>query len=171
MVGLAAPPLTAFFMSTGRCDLSSRIPTMSHVSPALIILCLSYKHRRHRAQSEHAEHSIPLAGALFYGMSGCFTTPVSGLPMISPCNTGGLDIKRNVGALTQVASVVYLDAPSGVGLSYSDTHTDYDTNDTRTAHDSNIFLRKFFALYPSFAHNDFYISGMLLTCNCLWTNI
>ena len=91
--------------------------------------------------------------------------------MVSPCNTGGLDIKRNRGALTQIANVVYLDAPSGVGFSYSDTHTDYVTNDTRTAHDNNIFLRKFFALYPSFAPNDFYISGMLLTCNCLWTEI
>ena len=144
---------------------------MSHVSLALFMLCRPYRHKRHLAQSEPAEHSILLGGALFYGLSGCCTTPISGMPTVSICYTGGLDIKRNTGALTQIANVLYLDAPSGVGLSYSDTHADYVTNDTRTAHDNNIFLRKFFALYPGFVHNDFYISGMLLTCVCLWTSI
>ena len=97
-------------------------------------------------------------------MSGYSINPVSGMLRSFFCDTDGLDIKRNMGALTQVANVLYLDAPSGVGLSYSDTQADYITNDTGTAHDSNIFLRKFFALYPGFLHNDFYISGMLLTC-------
>ena len=91
---------------------------------------------------------------------------VIGIAAVSFWLAGGLDIRRNTGALTQVANVLYLDAPSAVGLSYSDTHANYVTNDTRTAHDSNTFFRKFFALYPGFVHNDFYISGMLLMCIC-----
>lgn len=56
--------------------------------------------------------------------------------------------------------MLYLDSPSGVGLSYSDNKRDYVTNDTRTAHDSNVFLRKFFSLYTDYASHDFYISGV-----------
>ena len=55
--------------------------------------------------------------------------------------------------------MLYLDSPSGVGLSYSETEEDYVTNDTHTAHDSNIFLREFFRQYEAFAKHPFYISG------------
>lgn len=74
----------------------------------------------------------------------------------------GVDITRNIGAWSKVANVLYLDSPSGVGLSYSSEAQDYVTNDTATARDSNYFLRKFFNLYPDFASHDFYISGMSL---------
>ncbi len=74
--------------------------------------------------------------------------------------SGGLDITCNVGAWSKVANVLYLDSPSGVGMSFSGVEQDYITNDTATAHDSNIFLRKFFTLYPDFASHDFYISGV-----------
>ncbi len=67
---------------------------------------------------------------------------------------------QNIGAWSKVANVLYLDSPSGVGLSYSSEAQDYVTNDTATASDSNVFLRKFFRLYPDFASHDFYISGM-----------
>ena len=74
----------------------------------------------------------------------------------------GLDITQNIGAWSKVANVLYLDSPSGVGLSYSSEALDYVSNDTATARDSNVFLRKFFDLYPDFASHDFYISGMSL---------
>lgn len=48
---------------------------------------------------------------------------------------------------------------TAVGLSYSDNHADYATNDTATAADSHRFLRQFFTLYPHLQANDFYISG------------
>jgi serine carboxypeptidase-like clade 1 len=48
---------------------------------------------------------------------------------------------------------------AAVGLSYSDNHADYSTNDTATAADSHRFLRQLFTLYPHFLHNDFYIAG------------
>ena len=44
-------------------------------------------------------------------------------------------------------------------MSYSETHSDYTTNDTHTAQDSNSFIRGFLKHYPAYAKNDFYIIG------------
>jgi hypothetical protein len=41
-----------------------------------------------------------------------------------------------------VSSVIYLDSPSGVGLSYSKNVSDYETGDLKTAADSHTFLLK-----------------------------
>ncbi len=59
----------------------------------------------------------------------------------------------------QEASMLYVDSPAGVGLSYSGTKEDYRTNDTHTAQDLNAFLRAFFTRYDAFSKLDFYISG------------
>lgn len=42
----------------------------------------------------------------------------------------------------QVSSVLYLDSPAGVGLSYSANESDYTTGDLKTATDSHTFLLK-----------------------------
>jgi serine carboxypeptidase-like clade 1 len=80
-------------------------------------------------------------------------------PFRALLSAGGLSIVPNPGAWSQAASIIYLDSPAGVGLSYSETEDDYLTNDTRTAQDSNIFLRKFFAEYEGFAKLPFYLAG------------
>ena len=68
-------------------------------------------------------------------------------------------------AWSTVASVIYLDSPAGVGLSYSETHSDYVTNDTYTAADADAFLRRFFRRFPEFLRNHLYIAGTNLpTC-------
>lgn len=60
---------------------------------------------------------------------------------------------------SKVSSVIYLDSPAGVGLSYSTTKEDYITGDLKTASDSHAFLLKWFDLYPEFLENPFYIAG------------
>ncbi|KAL7081806.1 hypothetical protein ACP275_14G061600 [Erythranthe tilingii] len=60
---------------------------------------------------------------------------------------------------TKVSSIIYLDSPAGVGLSYSRNESDYVTGDLKTAFDSHSFLLKWFELYPEFLSNPFYISG------------
>ena len=62
-------------------------------------------------------------------------------------------------ASLQIANVIYLDSPSGVGLSYSESVTDYVTNDTQTALDTLTFLEAFFREFPEFVGNRFYITG------------
>nr|CAB3459646.1 unnamed protein product [Digitaria exilis] len=60
---------------------------------------------------------------------------------------------------SKVSSVIYLDSPAGVGLSYSKNVSDYETGDLKTAADSHTFLLKWFQLYPEFLKNPFYIAG------------
>lgn len=58
-----------------------------------------------------------------------------------------------------IANTLYLEAPVGVGFSYSDDKADYITNDDKTAQDNVQALMKFFDLYPEYRKNDFYITG------------
>jgi len=69
------------------------------------------------------------------------------------------NLTLNPNSWNKVANMIYLDSPCGVGLSYSTNQNDYITNDTVTAHDSHNFLLNFFAAFPEFKNNDFYISG------------
>jgi carboxypeptidase C (cathepsin A) len=55
------------------------------------------------------------------------------------------------------ANVLYLESPVGVGYSYS-TSPLYNTDNT-TADNSYTFLKAFFAQYPEFQSNEFYIMG------------
>ncbi|GJN37084.1 hypothetical protein PR202_gb26006 [Eleusine coracana subsp. coracana] len=58
-----------------------------------------------------------------------------------------------------VSSMLYLDSPAGVGMSYSLNRSDYTTGDLKTAADAHKFLLKWFELYPELQSNPFYISG------------
>lgn len=57
----------------------------------------------------------------------------------------------------QVSSVIYLDSPSGVGMSYSKNVSDYETGDLKTAADSHTFLLKVY----------FFIRKILLIFTCI----
>ncbi|KAI3853691.1 hypothetical protein MKW98_025208 [Papaver atlanticum] len=73
---------------------------------------------------------------------------------------GGLpQLQLNPYSWSKVSNIIYLDAPYGVGMSYSNNKSDYITGDTKTAIDSHAFLLKWFELYPEFLMNPFYISG------------
>ena len=59
----------------------------------------------------------------------------------------------------QVANVVFLEAPAGVGFSYADTPDGIKHNDTSTAEDNLAAMEDFFQNFPEFKNNDFFISG------------
>lgn len=74
--------------------------------------------------------------------------------------SGGLPkLHLNPSSWSKVSSVIYLDSPAGVGLSYSNNKTDYITGDLKTASDSHTFLLKWFELYPEFLSNPFFVTG------------
>eukprot|EP01092_Planopodium_desertum_P011663 TRINITY_DN5356_c0_g1_i3.p1 TRINITY_DN5356_c0_g1~~TRINITY_DN5356_c0_g1_i3.p1 ORF type:complete len:338 (-),score=54.38 TRINITY_DN5356_c0_g1_i3:39-1052(-) len=54
--------------------------------------------------------------------------------------------------------MIYLEAPCGVGFSYSNDGT-YTTGDDQTALDNFNFVKGFLTLFPQFASNDFFVSG------------
>ncbi|KAL1292041.1 hypothetical protein HN51_060504 [Arachis hypogaea] len=60
---------------------------------------------------------------------------------------------------SKVSNIIYLDSPAGVGFSYAKNESAYETGDIRVAHDTHVFLLKWFQLYPEFQHNQFFLAG------------
>ncbi|KAG2426414.1 hypothetical protein HYH02_014773 [Chlamydomonas schloesseri] len=70
-----------------------------------------------------------------------------------------VSLRKNPYAWSKVANMIFLDSPAGVGLSYSEHASDYVVDDGRTAADADAFLRGWFARFPQYQSNDFYVSG------------
>ncbi|GFR49252.1 hypothetical protein Agub_g11267, partial [Astrephomene gubernaculifera] len=70
-----------------------------------------------------------------------------------------VQLRSNPFAWNKVANMLFLDSPAGVGMSYSGHAGDYEVDDDRTAADADAFLRGWFARFPQFGDNDFYVSG------------
>ncbi|CAL5066539.1 unnamed protein product [Urochloa decumbens] len=72
----------------------------------------------------------------------------------------GESLLLNEYAWNKAANVLFLDAPAGVGFSYSNTSSDLlVVGDNITAHDSYTFLVKWFERFPQYKYRDFYIAG------------
>ena len=63
----------------------------------------------------------------------------------------------------KVANVVFMEAPCGVGFSYSNSseydRSDYKNNDEGTADDNYDFIQAFLSRFPSYRGNDLYITS------------
>jgi len=93
------------------------------------------------------------------GGPGCST--VDGLLMQHGpfmMNDDGATLRKNPYSWNKVANMLYVDAPAGVGFSYSDDG-DYVTSDDQTSLDNYWALKDFFQKYPEFAANEFFIGA------------
>ncbi|GLJ12297.1 hypothetical protein SUGI_0188230 [Cryptomeria japonica] len=96
------------------------------------------------------------------GGPGCSSLGYGAMLEIGPfrVNPDCRTLSVNPYAWNQVANTLFLEAPAGVGFSYSNTSADYKENgDKRTAEDSFAFLVKWFERFPQYKHRDFYIAG------------
>lgn len=56
--------------------------------------------------------------------------------------------------------MLFLESPTGVGFSYSNTTSDYRSNgDRSTANDNYVFLVNWLERFPEYKERDFYIAG------------
>nr|XP_043630087.1 serine carboxypeptidase 1-like [Erigeron canadensis] len=75
-------------------------------------------------------------------------------------NSDGKTLFMNDYAWSNVANMLFLESPAGVGFSYSNTTSDYDhSGDKNTADDSYIFLINWLERFPQYKNSDFYITG------------
>ncbi|KAF5176497.1 Serine carboxypeptidase-like, partial [Thalictrum thalictroides] len=75
-------------------------------------------------------------------------------------NSDGKTLYRNDYAWNNVANVIFLESPAGVGYSYSNTSSDYDkSGDKNTAKDAYAFLVNWLERFPQYKTRDFYITG------------
>lgn len=58
----------------------------------------------------------------------------------------------------QIANVLYLESPAGVGFSYSNDKS-YATNDTEVAQSNFEALQDFFRLFPEYKDNELFLTG------------
>ena len=87
----------------------------------------------------------------------------SGLAILAengPCHvnetTGSL--YNNPHSWNNVANVIYIDQPAGVGFSYGD-QAGYDHNETQVAEDMLHFMQAFYAAYPNYLQNKLFVYG------------
>jgi len=87
----------------------------------------------------------------------------SGLAILAengPCHvnetTGAL--YNNPHSWNNVANVIYIDQPAGVGFSYGDK-SGYDHNETQVGDDMYAFMQAFYAAYPQYKSNPLFVYG------------
>lgn len=64
----------------------------------------------------------------------------------------------NPNSWNKIANMIYLEAPAGVGYSWSNLKKPAYTDDS-SAEDNYLAVKKFFSLFGEYADNEFYISG------------
>eukprot|EP01084_Bolivina_argentea_P022707 42217_1 len=59
----------------------------------------------------------------------------------------------------KISNILYLDTPSGTGLSYSNNSNGYNCSDNKTTIINYMFLQKFFQIFTNFSNHNLYLSG------------
>ncbi|KAL8029495.1 hypothetical protein ABFS82_14G225300 [Erythranthe guttata] len=96
------------------------------------------------------------------GGPGCSSFGFGAMEELGPfrVNSDGKTLFRNNYAWNNVANVIFLESPVGVGFSYSNTSADYGSNgDSRTAVDAYTFLVNWLERFPQYKTRDFFITG------------
>ncbi|CAI9304092.1 unnamed protein product [Lactuca saligna] len=95
------------------------------------------------------------------GGPGCSSFGNGAMMELGPfrVNADNVTLSHNKYAWNNVANVLFLESPAGVGFSYSNTSSDYETGDIQTAQDSYTFLVNWLERFPEYKSRDFYITG------------
>jgi len=110
-----------------------------------------------------AENSKDLPLLLWLnGGPGCSSLAYGAMQELGPFRvlSDGKTLFTNEFAWNKAANVLFLESPAGVGFSYSNRTSDYNTSgDSRTALDSYWFVINWLERFPEYKNRDFYISG------------
>lgn len=96
------------------------------------------------------------------GGPGCSSIAYGASEELGPfrIHPDGWNLYLNPNSWNNVANILFLESPAGVGFSYSNTTSDiYTSGDQRTAADSYTFLVNWFERFPQYKFRDFYIAG------------
>jgi len=95
------------------------------------------------------------------GGPGCSSLGYGAFAELGPfrVNPDGETLSFNRYSWNRAANMLFLESPAGVGFSYSNTTSDYNTGDRRTAVDTYVFLVNWFRRFPQYKGRDFYIAG------------
>eukprot|EP00271_Cylindrocystis_brebissonii_P007287 TRINITY_DN20637_c0_g1_i1.p1 TRINITY_DN20637_c0_g1~~TRINITY_DN20637_c0_g1_i1.p1 ORF type:complete len:561 (+),score=126.22 TRINITY_DN20637_c0_g1_i1:226-1908(+) len=95
------------------------------------------------------------------GGPGCSSVGVGAIEELGPffTNKDATGLIQNFYSWNRVSNLLFVEAPIGVGFSYSNTSSDYVMGDEQTAYDTRIFLLNWLKLFPHYQGRDFFITG------------
>ncbi|KAM0834470.1 hypothetical protein ACQ4PT_063579 [Festuca glaucescens] len=97
------------------------------------------------------------------GGPGCSSLGYGAMTELGPfrVNPDGKTLSRNKHAWNNLANVIFLESPAGVGFSYAsnDKNNNDNVGDRRTAEDTFVFLLNWLERFPEYKGRDFYIAG------------
>ncbi|XP_042481615.1 serine carboxypeptidase-like 45 isoform X2 [Macadamia integrifolia] len=94
------------------------------------------------------------------GGPGCSSVGVGAFSEHGPFRTSGDRLVRNEYSWNKEANMLYLEAPVGVGFSYSINTSNYvGVDDEITARDNLIFLQRWFVKFPEYKCRDLFVTG------------
>ncbi|TVU09861.1 hypothetical protein EJB05_43358, partial [Eragrostis curvula] len=114
-------------------------------------------------ESAHDAASKPLLLWL-NGGPGCSSLGFGAMMELGPFRVNpdgdGKTLSRNKHAWNNLANVIFLESPAGVGFSVSWNMEDYiNVGDQRTAEDTYVFLVKWLERFPEYKGRDIYVTG------------
>ncbi|KAK6928798.1 Peptidase S10, serine carboxypeptidase [Dillenia turbinata] len=111
-------------------------------------------------EASNSKESLPLLLWL-NGGPGCSSLAYGAMQELGPfrVHSDGKTLYRNKYSWNNVANVLFLESPAGVGFSYSNTSSDYYCGDRKTADDNYLFILNWLERFPEYKDRDFYISG------------
>ncbi|KAJ3671607.1 hypothetical protein LUZ60_007686 [Juncus effusus] len=71
----------------------------------------------------------------------------------------GRGLRRNKKSWNKVSNLLFVESPAGVGWSYSNNTSDYNSGDVATANDMYIFLLRWFEKFPELKSRDLFLTG------------
>ncbi|XP_047969346.1 serine carboxypeptidase 1-like [Salvia hispanica] len=95
------------------------------------------------------------------GGPGCSSLGGGAMTELGPfrVNPDGETLWYNQYSWNNVANVIFLESPAGVGFSYSNRTSKYTTGDEQTAQDSYTFLVNWLERFPEYKAREMYITG------------
>ncbi|XP_057456936.1 serine carboxypeptidase-like 40 isoform X2 [Lotus japonicus] len=112
-------------------------------------------------EAQGSKETLPLLLWL-NGGPGCSSLGYGAMQELGPfrVNSDGKTLYKNRYSWNNVANVLFLESPAGVGFSYSNKSSDYLANgDRKTASSNYVFLVNWLERFPEYKNRDFYIAG------------
>ncbi|XP_031473926.1 serine carboxypeptidase-like 42 [Nymphaea colorata] len=108
---------------------------------------------------EHADHS-PLTLWL-NGGPGCSSIGGGGFTELGPFfpRGDGRSLQKNHQSWNKASNLLFVESPAGVGWSYSNTSSDYNTGDASTALDMYKFLLGWYEKFPEYKSRALFLTG------------
>ncbi|KAL5145584.1 Serine carboxypeptidase-like 42 [Glycine soja] len=71
----------------------------------------------------------------------------------------GRGLRTNSMSWNKASNLLFVESPAGVGWSYSNTTSDYNSGDSSTATDMLLFLLKWYQKFPSYRSRELFLTG------------